>query len=108
MDNPEKLAEMLRQQQAMKFMQSMQGGANGQQGAMGEAERMQYGDMLQMPQPGGTPMQSDMPMVSPQGTMPTNPQMGRRGMLLGAINSLDQQQAGQGAMSNNMGMMRKK
>jgi hypothetical protein len=68
-----------------------------------------------MPQAAGTPMQSDMPVVSPQGNyampmtqpsyssnMPTNPQMNRRGMLQGAINSLEQQRAGQGmgAMSN--------
>ncbi len=116
MDNPEKLAQMLQQQQAMKFMQSLQGGmANGMQNAaMGEAERqLSYDNMLQTPQAAGTPMQSDMPVVSPQGNyampmsqpsyssnMPTNPQMNRRGMLQGAINSLSQQGAGQGAMSN--------
>lgn len=118
MDNPEKLAQMLQQQQAMKFLQSMQSGmASGQQTAMGEAERMQaqpnYEAMTQLPQ---NSMQSGMPIVQPQGdygmpmpqqsysaNMPTNPQMGRREMLQGAVNSM-----GQGAMSNqDAAMMRR-
>ena len=116
MDNPEKLAKMLEQQQAMKFLQSLQGGmANGQQNAMGEAERMQmqgqpnYEAMTPMAQ---EPMQAQggMPVINPQGdygmpmqqqnysaNMPTNPpQMTRRGLLQGAINSMGQQSAGQG------------
>jgi hypothetical protein len=45
--------------------------------------------------------------------MPTNPQMDRRGMLQGAINSLGQQKMsqgmGQGAMSNkDLEMMRRR
>lgn len=127
MDNPEKLAQMLQQQQAMKFLQSMQSGmASGQQSAMGEAERMQaqpnYEAMTQLPQ---DPMQGGMPVVQPQGdygmpmpqqsysaNMPTNPQMGRRGMLQGAINSLGQQSAGQsvgqaGSTMVNPDMMRR-
>jgi hypothetical protein len=126
MDNPEKLAQMLQQQQAIKFLKSMQGGmASGMQGAaMGEAQRQpSYDNMLQMPQAAGTPMQSDMPVVSPQGNyampmsqpsyssnMPTNPQMNRRGMLQGAINSLGQQTArqGMGAISNQEAQMMQK
>jgi hypothetical protein len=133
MDNPEKLAKMLEQQQAMKFLQSMQSGmANGYQGAMGEAERMQmqgqpnYEAMTPMAQ---EPMQSQggMPVINPQGdygmpmpqqsysaAMPTNPpQMDRRGMLQGAVNSLGSQGMGQGmgqgAMSNkDLEMMRRR
>jgi hypothetical protein len=141
MDNPEKLAQMLQQQQAMKFLKSMQGMqgagamsdmdrmqsgmANGMQSAaMGEAQRQpSYDNMLQMPQAAGTPMQSDMPVVSPQGNyampmsqpsysgnMPTNPQMNRRGILQGAINSLGQQTArqGMGAISNQEAQMMQK
>jgi hypothetical protein len=121
MDNPEKLAQMLQQQQAIKFLKSMQGGmASGMQGAMGQAERQpSYDNMLQMPQQAGTPMQGEIPVVSPQGNyampmtqpsysgnMPTNPQMGRRNMLQGAINNLSQQ--GQGAMSNQDAAMMQK
>jgi hypothetical protein len=113
MDNPEKLAQMLQQQQAMKFLQSMQGMQG--TGAMGEAERMQmqgqpnYEAMTQLPQ---EPMQAQggMPVINPQGdygmpmpqqsysaNMPTNPpQMDRRQMLQGAINSLGAQGMGQG------------
>jgi hypothetical protein len=113
MDNPEKLAQMLQQQQAMKFLQSIQGMQG--TGAMGEAERMQmqgqpnYEAMTPMAK---EPMQSQggMPVINPQGdygmpmpqqsysaNMPTNPpQMTRRGLLQGAINSMGQQSAGQG------------
>jgi hypothetical protein len=129
MDNPEKLAQMLQQQQAMKFLQSLQGGvSSGMQGAMGEAERMQpsFDGMTQMPQEAAMLPESSMPIANPQGSygmpmpqqsfsanMPTNPQMDRRGMLQGAINSLGQQKMGQGmgqgAMSNkDLDMMRRR
>lgn len=110
MDNidPQKLAQMLQQQQAMKFMQSMQGTQGA--GTMGEAERMQMQPNYEaMPQQAAMPAQGGMPVVQPQGdygmpmpqqnysaNMPTNPQMGRREMLQGAVNSLGQQAAGQG------------
>ena len=125
MDNPEKLAQMLQQQQAMKFLQSLQGGmASGMQAGngMGEMERMAQGAM--QPQDA---MQGQMPVQQPQGdygmpmpqqsysaTMPTNPpQMDRRGMLQGAVNSLGAQGMGQGlgqgAMSNkDLEMMRRR
>jgi hypothetical protein len=127
MDNPEKLAQMLQQQQAMKFLQSLQGGmANGMQGAgaMSEMDRMQMAQGAMQPQDA---MQGQMPVQQPQGdygmpmpqqsysaTMPTNPpQMDRRGMLQGAVNSLGAQGMGQGlgqgAMSNkDLEMMRRR
>jgi hypothetical protein len=123
MDNPEKLAQMLQQQQAMKFLQSLQGGmANGMQGAMSEMDRMQMAQGAMQPQDA---MQGQMPVQQPQGdygmpmpqqsysaTMPT-PQMDRRGMLQGAVNSLGAQGMGQGmgqgAMSNkDLEMMRRR
>jgi hypothetical protein len=122
MDNPEKLAQMLQQQQAMKFLQSLQGGANGQQSAMGAAERMQpnFDGMTQMPQEAAMLPESSMPIANPQGNYgmpmpqqsfsantPTNPQMDRRGMLQGAINSLGQQSMGQSATNTNPEMMRR-
>jgi hypothetical protein len=125
MDNqdPQKLAQMLQQQQAMKFLQSLQGGmASGMQAGngMGEMERMAQGAM--QPQDA---MQGQMPAQQPQGdygmpmpqqsysaNMPTKPQMGRRGMLQGAVNSLGSQGMGQGmaqrgATMINPEMMRK-
>jgi hypothetical protein len=138
--DPQKLAQMLQQQQAMKFLQSLQGTgamsdmdrmqsgiASGMQGAMGEAQRMQpsFDGMTQMPQEAAVSPESIMPIANPQGSygmpmpqqsysanMPTNPQMGRRDMLQGAINSLSQQGMGQGmgqgAMSNkDLDMMRR-
>lgn len=116
MDNPEKLAQMLQQQQAMKFLQSLQGGmANGMQGAgaMSEMDRMQMAQSAMQPQDA---MQGQMSVQQPQGdygmpmpqqsyseSMPTAPQMGRREMLQGALNSM-----GQGPMSNkDAAMMRK-
>jgi hypothetical protein len=97
------------------------------QSAMGAAERMQpsLDGMTQMPQEAAMLPESSMPIVNPQASygmpmpqqsfsanMPTNPQMGRRGMLQGAINSLGQQGMGQGmgqgAMSNkDLDMMRR-
>lgn len=110
MDNqdPQRLAQILQQQQAMKFLQGMQGA-----GAMTQNDAMLAQDAM----PQQAAMQSVMPVTNPQGdygmpmpqqsfsaNMPTNPQMDRRGMLQGAINSLGQQKMsqgmGQGAMSN--------
>lgn len=107
MDNPEKLAQMLQQQQAMKFLQSMQGG----QGAMTQADAMQAQQgMAQQPmsdQGAIAAPQVDYGMPMPQqsysASMPTAPQMGRREMLQGAVNSM-----GQGAMTNkDAAMMRR-
>ena len=128
--NPEaqKLAQMLQQQQIMKFLQSMQGS-----GATTEMDRAQlqgqpnYEAMTSMAQ---DPMQAQrgMPIINPQGdyrmplteqsystNMPTNPpQIKRPGMLQGAMSELDrqimmQQGIGQGAMSNlDYQMMRKR
>jgi hypothetical protein len=107
MDNPEKLAQMLQQQQLMKFLQSMQGS-----GAMTEAERgqmmqgpvseldaqlmsrpsapmygqpMQQGDFTQQPVPMlGAPMQQQGQLVRPSAPMPTVGGMGQ-----GAISNKD-------------------
>ena len=120
MDNPEKLAQMLQQQQAMKFLQSLQGTQGA--GAMTQADAMQAQQaMAQQPMSDQGAMaapQADYGMPMPQqsysATMPTNPpQMDRRGMLQGAVNSLGAQGMGQGmgqgAMTNkDLEMMRRR
>ena len=103
MDNPEKLAQMLQQQQLMKFLQSMQGA-----GAMTDADRgqmmqgqmsdldaqlmsrpsapmygqpMQQGDFTQQPVPMlGAPMQQQGQMIRPSAPMPTVGGMGQGAM----------------------------
>jgi hypothetical protein len=119
MDNPERLAKMLEQQQAMKFLQSMQSGmASGYQGAMGEAER---GQMMQGPvsdldaqllngQPApmyGQPMQqgdfSQQPVPMLGAPMQQQGQFGGRSAPMPTVGGM-----GQGAMSNkDLEMMRR-
>ncbi len=116
----QKLAQILQQQQMQKIMQGTQGMQGS--GAMSEMDRMQ---MAQSPMQTQDAMQGQMPVQQPQGdygmptpqqsysaNMPTNPQMGRREMLQGAINSLGAQGMGQGmaqrgATMINPEMMRK-
>lgn len=69
MDNPEKLAEMLQQQQAMKFLQSMQSQMNAPMSTEIPQEPMQIQDGMPVP----------------------NAPMDRRGMLQSAINGLGSQ-----------------
>lgn len=119
MDNPEKLAKLLQQQQAMKFLQSMQGGmSSGYQGAMGEAER---GQMMQGPaseldaqlmsRPSapmyGQPMQqgdfTQQPVPMLGAPMQQQGQFGGRGVPMPTVGGM-----GQGAMSNkDLEMMRR-
>jgi hypothetical protein len=106
MDNPEKLAQMLQQQQAMKFLQSLQGMQGA--GAMTDADRgqmmqgqmsdldaqlmsrpsapmygqpMQQGEFNQQPVPMlGAPMQQQGQMIRPSAPMPTVGGMGQGAM----------------------------
>jgi hypothetical protein len=103
MDNPEKLAQMLQQQQLMKFLQSMQGagamtdadigqmmqgqmsGADAQLMSRPPAEMygqpMQQGEFSQQPVPMlGAPMQQQGQMIRPSAPMPTVGGMGQGAM----------------------------
>lgn len=64
MDNPEKLAQMLQQQQAMKFLQFLPGGmANGMQSGNGMASGMQAG-MGEMPRMHGPMSDAEAQLMS--------------------------------------------